>query len=60
MSFRSFYGMGEEEQKQQLEIYMAWGFEILPNGVIRDPYTGAEVDCLSGLSEIPDVNGQVP
>lgn len=30
----------------QVLRYMAMGYEIQPNGVVRDPYSGAEVDYL--------------
>ena len=32
--------------KQVLQ-YMAMGYEIQPNGTVRDPYSGAEVDRLN-------------
>lgn len=30
----------------KIEMYMAWGFIIDARGVVTDPYSGAEVDCI--------------
>lgn len=37
--------MPQDTTRAEIERYIAWGYEILPNGVVRDPSTGAEVDA---------------
>lgn len=36
----------DQDEQQRILRYMAWGFEIWPNGVVFDPYNRIEVDVV--------------